>query len=48
VLILRRGYSVPENLTLFGAGVAAIGAVYPFLMAHTGGQGLPRPLRTCS
>jgi hypothetical protein len=46
VLILRRGYSVPENLTLFGASVAAIGAVYPSLMAHAGGQGLPCPLRT--
>lgn len=46
VLILRRGYSVPESLTLFGAGVAAVGAVYPSLMAHTGGQGLPCPLRT--
>jgi len=46
VLILRRGYSVPESLTLFGAGVAAIGAVYPSLTAHTGGQGLPCPLRT--
>jgi Protein of unknown function (DUF2752) len=46
VLILRRGYSVPESLTLFGAGVAAAGALYPALVAHTGGQGLPCPLRT--
>jgi hypothetical protein len=46
VLILRRGYSVPERITMFGAGAGAVGAVYPALMAHTGGQGLPCPLRT--
>jgi hypothetical protein len=38
-------YSVPEHITMFGAGAAAIGAVYPTIMAHTGGQGLPCPLR---
>lgn len=45
-MILRRGYSVPEHITLFGACAAMAGAVYPALMAHTGGQGLPCPLRT--
>jgi hypothetical protein len=37
---------VPEHIALFGACAAPVGAVYPFLMAHTGGQGLPCPLRT--
>jgi len=37
---------VPEHIALFGACGAPVGAVYPFLMAHTGGQGLPCPLRT--
>jgi Protein of unknown function (DUF2752) len=37
---------VPEHITMFGACAAPAGAVYPFLMAHTGGQGLPCPLRT--
>lgn len=37
---------MPEHITMFGASVAPIGAVYPFLMAHTGGQGIPCPLRT--
>ncbi len=45
-MIIRRAYSVPEHITLFGAGAAAIGAVYPMIMTHTGGQGLPCPLRT--
>jgi hypothetical protein len=31
---------------MFGACAGPVGAVYPFLMAHTGGQGLPCPLRT--
>lgn len=31
---------------MVGACAAPVGAVYPFLMAHTGGQGLPCPLRT--
>jgi glycerol-3-phosphate acyltransferase PlsY len=39
-------YSVPENITMFAAGAAAVGAVYPMIMAHTGGQGVPCPLRT--
>jgi glycerol-3-phosphate acyltransferase PlsY len=38
-------YSVPEHITLFSAGAAAIGAVYPFIMAHDGGRGIPCPLR---
>jgi hypothetical protein len=46
VLVLRRGYSVPERLTMAGAGAAAIGSIYPFLMAHDGNHGLPCPLRT--
>lgn len=46
MVVLRRGYSVPERFSLFAAGAATTGAVYPSLMAHTGGQGLPCPLRT--
>jgi Protein of unknown function (DUF2752) len=46
VLVLRRGYSVPERLAIAGAGAAAIGSVYPFLMAHDGNHGVPCPLRT--
>jgi hypothetical protein len=38
-------YSVPERITMFSAGAAAIGAVYPTIMAHTGDQGIPCPLR---
>jgi hypothetical protein len=45
-VIIRRMYSVPENITMFSAGAAAVGAVYPMIMAHTGGQGIPCPLRT--
>lgn len=45
-MIIRRMYSVPENITMFSAGAAAVGAVYPMIVAHTGGQGLPCPLRT--
>ena len=37
---------MPEHIALFGACAAPVGAVYPFLMAHTGGHGLPCPLRT--
>ena len=44
-MIVRRMYSVPEHITMFGACAAAIGAVYPAIMAHTGGQGIPCPLR---
>jgi hypothetical protein len=39
-------YSVPEHITMFGLGAGAIGSVYPMIMAHTGGQGIPCPLRT--
>ena len=46
MLVLRRDYSVPERLTLVGAAAAAVGSVYPFLMAHDGNHGLPCPLRT--
>ncbi len=31
---------------MVGAGAAAIGSIYPFLMAHDGNHGLPCPLRT--
>jgi hypothetical protein len=44
-MIIRRAYSVPENITMFSAGAAAVGAVYPMIMAHTGGHGLECPLR---
>jgi hypothetical protein len=37
---------VPEHVTLFCAGAGALGSAYPFVMAHTGGHGLPCPLRT--
>lgn len=46
VLVLRRGYSVPERITVVGAGAAVIGSIYPFLMAHDGNHGLPCPLRS--
>src|SRR5258708_20342444 len=46
LVIVRRAYSVPEHVTLFCAGAAAVGSVYPLIMAHTGGRGLPCPLRT--
>lgn len=39
-------YSAPERITMFGLGVGLVGSVYPVIMAHTGGQGLPCPLRT--
>ncbi len=45
-MIVRRMYSVPEHITMFGAAAGMAGAVYPMIMAHTGGQGLPCPLRT--
>src|SRR6266567_2046984 len=44
-VIVRRVYSVPEHITMFSAGAVAVGAVYPAIMAHTGGQGIPCPLR---
>lgn len=37
---------MPEHVTMFYAGAAALGSVYPLIVAHTGGQGLPCPLRT--
>jgi glycerol-3-phosphate acyltransferase PlsY len=46
VVVIRRTYSVPEHVTLFYAGAAMVGSVYPLIMAHTGGQGLPCPLRS--
>jgi glycerol-3-phosphate acyltransferase PlsY len=44
-VIVRRAYSVPEHITMFGAGAALIGSCYPMIMAHTGGHGIPCPLR---
>jgi Protein of unknown function (DUF2752) len=44
--MLRRMYSVPEHITMAGLGAGMIGAIYPTIMRHTGGQGLPCPLRT--
>ena len=44
--VLRRGYSVPEHVSMFAAGAAMLGAVYPAIVAHTGWPGLPCPLRT--
>jgi hypothetical protein len=38
-------YSIPEHITMFSAGAIAVGAVYPAIMAHTGGRGIPCPLR---
>jgi hypothetical protein len=46
MVALRRGYSVPEHVSMLAAGSAMVGAAYPALVAHTGGQGLPCPLRT--
>jgi hypothetical protein len=45
-VIVRRMYSVPEHITMFGAAAGMVGAVYPMIMAHTGGQGIPCPIRT--
>jgi hypothetical protein len=39
-------YSVPEQITMFGLGAGAVGSVYPLILAHAGGQGIPCPLRT--
>ena len=44
--LLRRAYSVPERITLFSAGAAAIGRVYPTLMVYTHDHSIPCPLRT--
>jgi hypothetical protein len=46
MVVLRRGYSVPEHVSMFAVGAASVGAVYPAVMAHTGWPGLPCPLRT--
>jgi len=46
MVVLRRAYSVPEHVSMFAAGAAALGAVYPAVTAHTGWPGLPCPLRT--
>jgi len=46
MVVLRRGYSVPEHVTMFATGAAMFGAVYPAVVAHTGFTGLPCPLRT--
>ena len=46
MVVLRRGYSVPEHVSLFAVGTASLGAVYPAVVAHTGWPGLPCPLRT--
>jgi glycerol-3-phosphate acyltransferase PlsY len=44
-MIVRRAYSIPENLTLLSVGAAVLGAVYPTITEHTGGRGIPCPLR---
>jgi Protein of unknown function (DUF2752) len=46
MVALRRGYSVPEHVSMFAVGAAGLGAVYPAVLAHTGWPGLPCPLRT--
>src|SRR5690348_365204 len=46
MVALRRGYSVPEHVSMFAAGAAGLGTVYPAVVAHTGWPGLPCPLRT--
>ena len=45
-MIQRRMYSVPEHITMAGLGAALVGSVYPVIMAHDGGRGIPCPLRT--
>jgi hypothetical protein len=45
-VIVRRMYSVPEHITMFGAAAAAIGSIWPTIMAHDGHHGLPCPLRS--
>ena len=45
-VILRRMYSVPEHITMFGLGAGLVGSAYPMIMAHTGGRGIPCPLRS--
>jgi len=46
MLVFRRGYSVPEHISMFAACAAMAGAVYPAVAAHTSWPGLPCPLRT--
>jgi hypothetical protein len=46
MVVLRRGYSVPEHVSMFAVGAAVLGAAYPAVVAHTGWPGLPCPLRT--
>ena len=45
-MIIRRAYSIPEQLTVLGAGAAVAGAVFPLIAQHAGGRGLPCPLRS--
>ncbi|MDX6338489.1 MAG: hypothetical protein QOG05_5829 [Streptosporangiaceae bacterium] len=45
-MIVRRGYSVPEHVTVAGAAAGTVALLYPFLMAHTGDRGVPCPLRS--
>lgn len=45
-MIVRRMYSVPEHIAMFGLGAGLVASVYPMIMAHTGGQGIPCPLRS--
>jgi hypothetical protein len=44
-VVVARAYSVPERITLFGIGCAAVATVYPMVSARTGLE-LPCPLRT--
>jgi len=46
MLVVRRGYSVPEHVAMFAVPAAMAGAVYPAVTAHAGWPGLPCPLRT--
>lgn len=36
---------MPEHITMFGLCAGLAGAAYPVIMAHTGGRGIPCPLR---
>jgi hypothetical protein len=44
-VIVRRVYSVPEHITMFGAAAITMGAIYPMIMAHDGNRGVPCPFR---
>ncbi len=37
---------MPEHITMFGLASGLVGAAFPMIVAHTGFQGLPCPLRT--